>query len=375
MGIVEINWLQIVISFVAGQLALAVVPVARKWLTGFWGGVFFFVPAVRRFLRLRRFAASNEEFWALAKSAKKASDYNIPPMVTFANFKGGVGKTTVAANIIASMSRKHGLKVLVFDLDYQGSLTSILCRSIQDESKRNLLERWISTPDLEHKKLSDLVHTAQAGLPNVRVATSNYNLANVEERELIRWLINPSKDNDVRYRLIETLKRFHDEVEIFDLIVADAPPRLSLSSVNGLVATSEVIVPTEPTDLATRPIGQMLRRLMQLREMVRGKFRISGIIFNKTFRLGTLTTDETAKRKLAKDTIVDAMSGLSEAQKSAQGDVPIVLEPNINYKPSIARPDPETIVYLREDDKEVRAAFDVLAEQILANLGIASRGK
>ena len=368
-----INWWQIVISFVAGQLALAIVPVARKWLSGFWGGVFFFVPAVRRFLRLRKFAASNEEFWALAKSAKKASDYNIPPMITFANFKGGVGKTTVAANIVASLSRKHRLKVLVFDLDYQGSLTSILCRSIQDEEKKNLLARWVTDSNSEDLSFSQLIHSAQAGLPNVRVATSNYDLANVEERELIRWLINPSTKNDVRYRLIEKLKRFHDEVSHFDLIVADAPPRLSLSSVNGLVATSQVVVPTEPTDLATRPIGQMLKRLMQLREMVCGKFRVSAIIFNKTHRLGALTQDEKAKLKLAQDTVVDAMASLTTSQKSAQGQLPEILSPNIVYKPTIARPDPESIVYLREDDKEVRGAFDEITEKLLAGLGIPSK--
>ncbi|MEM9938209.1 MAG: ParA family protein [Pseudomonadota bacterium] len=369
----DINWWQILISFVAGQLALAIFPIARRWLGGFWGGVFFFVPAVRRFLRLKRFAASNEEFWALAKSSKKASDYNIPPMITFANFKGGVGKTTVAANIIASMSKAHGLKVLVFDLDYQGSLTSVLCRGIQDENRKNLLELWITESDAKNGSFSNFVHNAQASLPGVCVATSDYNIANVEERELIRWLINPSKKDDVRYRLIENLKRFHEEVQEFDLIIADAPPRLSLSSVNGLVATSQVVVPTEPTDLATRPIGQMLRRLMMLRDMVCGKFRVSAIIFNKTHNLRTLTGDEKAKQKLANDTIADALSALSECQRNAQGELPKMLAPNIRFAPKIARPDPETIAYLLEDEQKVRTAFDDLAEQLLGMLGVASK--
>ena len=359
----EINWPQIAASFIAGQIALTVVPVARRWLAGFWGAVFFFIPAVQRFLRLKRFAASDEEFWTLAKSEKAASDYNIPPMVTFANFKGGVGKTTIAANVIASIAKKHSLKVLVFDLDYQGSLTSILCRSIQNESKRNLLERWIKLED--DALFSELVHPAQASMAGVFVVTSDYNIASIEERELIRWLINPSKKDDVRYRLIEKLNRYQNDVSKFDLIIADAPPRLSLSSVNGLVATSQVIVPTEPTVLATRPIGQMVKRLMHLRTMVSGKFRVAAIIFNKTFRLGTLTRDEKAVKKLADDTVADVILGLSDVQKAAQDGLPQTLEPNIVYKPTIARPDPETLAYLRDDEVDIRHAFDRLADQIL----------
>ena len=188
-------------------------------------------------------------------------------ILTIANLKGGVGKTTLAANIGAFLSddTRWNKRVLLVDLDFQGSLSSMVLpddeRWLPPRGQDSLASRVISG-DLEPGILVSCAKASQHQ-PRLKIITAHYDLAQAENRLLIEWLLKcrnrtePSvrkalgdlmygklfKKYDVRYNLADVL---HSEAvrEAFDLIIIDCPPRLTTGTVQALCASSHLLIPT-----------------------------------------------------------------------------------------------------------------------------------
>jgi chromosome partitioning protein len=181
-------------------------------------------------------------------------------VMTIANQKGGVGKTTTAVNLAASLSQ-HGNRVLVVDLDPQGNASTALDvdHHAGIESVYNVL--------VEERSISEIV-TEVADMPGLYCVPATIDLAGAEI-ELVPLVARESR-----------LARSIDQLDMtrFDYVLIDCPPSLGLLTVNALVAAEEVLIPIQCEYYALEGLEQLLRTLELVRGHLNAKLRISTIL-------------------------------------------------------------------------------------------------
>jgi cellulose biosynthesis protein BcsQ len=207
--------------------------------------------------------------------------------IAVANLKGGVGKTTVVANAGMALARR-GKKVLLVDLDFQGSLTR-LCVNFQQlvELKRRN-ETVTALFALNGTTSADALNRVIHPIPGVELTTglcrfiaSFDDLADVELREEARWLV--MKKPDVRF-LFRSLFHQRAITEEYDYVLFDCPPRLTTTTINALGCCDGVIIPTMLDQMSAYPIGHMLDWLRRLERVSRA--RLVGIVANRAVYRG-----------------------------------------------------------------------------------------
>ncbi len=179
-------------------------------------------------------------------------------IISFSNQKGGVGKTTSAVNVAASLGIL-GHKVLVIDLDPQGNATSGvgiakkgLKNSINDVliGECNAKEAIIET---EFENLSIIP-------ANISLASAEYNLFQEEGAERI---------------MKEALEPIKNE---FDYIIIDCPPSLSMLTVNAMVASDGVVIPMQCEFYALEGLAQLTVTINRIKANYNSKLNITGIL-------------------------------------------------------------------------------------------------
>jgi len=166
-------------------------------------------------------------------------------VLTVANQKGGVGKTTSTVNLAAALA-VHGLKTLVIDLDPQGNASTALN-----------IEHRSGTPSI-YEVLIGEVSLAEASAvseqsPNLYCVPATIDLAGAE----IELVSMASRE----HRLKEALsKEVLDEIGV-DYVFIDCPPSLGLLTVNAMVAAQEVLIPIQCEYYALEGLGQLLSNI------------------------------------------------------------------------------------------------------------------
>jgi chromosome partitioning protein len=182
----------------------------------------------------------------------------LPRIFAVANQKGGVGKTTTAVNLGASLA-DLGYRVLVVDLDPQGNATTGL-----GINARNL-DASIYDVILHDVPIEDVIEPTS--LRNLFVVPATIDLAGAEI-ELV-----PVFSRELR------LRRALEAVEAdFDFVLIDCPPSLGLLTVNGLAAASEVVVPIQCEYYALEGLGQLLRNVGLVQTNLNSKLEVTTII-------------------------------------------------------------------------------------------------
>jgi cellulose biosynthesis protein BcsQ len=198
------------------------------------------------------------------------------PIVSVLNLKGGVGKTTLTAYLGWALARR-GYRVLLVDLDLQGSLSSLfypadeLARLAKDEG--HLLQHFLS--DVIRKKGIKLLDYAlpipQLNASSRLVATTD-KLAYAELSQTVRWLLRVGGTNrqwngrhDGRMILRRALhaKGLYQK---FDVILLDCPPLINLCCANALAASDYVLTPMVPSLKSVERVTPLLRRVVEIRE-------------------------------------------------------------------------------------------------------------
>jgi chromosome partitioning protein len=227
------------------------------------------------------------------------------PIILLANLKGGVGKTTIAANLAAYFERCKGERVLVIDLDHQGSLSSML---LPESARRNpkpadVVKRLIGG---DGKVISGLFspcvyirHTQR----DSRLIECDDAFANFETRLVLEWLIGDSKD-DIRYNLARVLHS-PEVQQHFDRVIIDAPPRMTTGLVNALCASTYLVVPFVLDLLSAERVGLFLRTVKRMRGQLFPHLELAGVV-------GTMKGDGTEKlRDAEQKAIAEAERGVA----------------------------------------------------------------
>lgn len=174
----------------------------------------------------------------------------------FANQKGGVAKTTSAQCLGAALS-DEGFRVLLVDLDPQGSLT--FSTGIDPDA----LEASIHDALLGRLPLKKVIQ----GTDETDVAPSNIDLAGSE----IFLLTKTGREYE--------LQRALEEVDAdYDAILIDCPPSLGILTINGLTAASEVIIPFQCEALSQRGVSQLIDTINDVRRYTNRTLKIRGIL-------------------------------------------------------------------------------------------------
>ena len=231
-------------------------------------------------------------------------------IISVANLKGGVGKTTITANLGAALAAR-GLRVLLIDLDHQSSLTTA-CSTEQEITDLKRSGRVID--DLFHDG-GDLARLNQCvtrlatptGSGQLYLAPVREEFADLEIRLMTQWHASVKPD-DVRLRLRQALhsSRLRDH---YDVVLIDCPPRLTTGSVNALAASDYVLIPVLLDDKSAQAVPRILAWLKKLQLAFCSELDILGVVGNNANPRNQLITRELAVWQALKERSRDGWGG------------------------------------------------------------------
>ncbi len=228
-------------------------------------------------------------------------------VVTVANQKGGVGKTTTVVNLAASLAGL-GRRVVVVDADPQGNATSGLGVRVGRE-RATLYEVLTREASFEEA----LVSTVLKGL---RVVPGSVDLAGIE--------VELARERDRETRLREALERTELEA---DLVLVDTPPSLGILTLNALVAAEGLLVPIQAEYYALEGVARLMATVEAVRRGLNPGLRIAGVLvtmFDARTNLAIQVADEVKRhfRGAVFSTVIPRNVRLSEAPSHG---LPVVL--------------------------------------------------
>ena len=180
-------------------------------------------------------------------------------IIAIANQKGGVGKTTTAINLSASLA-SLGKRVLALDMDPQGNMTSGLGVD-KDGVEKTVYDLIIGNVGMEECICENV-------LENLDVLPSNINLS-AAEIELI------GIDNK-EYLLKEEVDKVKDR---YDYIIIDCPPALSMLTINAMTTSDSVLVPIQCEYYALEGLSQLIHTIELVQERLNSTLEIEGVVF------------------------------------------------------------------------------------------------
>jgi chromosome partitioning protein len=202
-----------------------------------------------------------------------------PRVLTVANQKGGVGKTTTTVNLAAGLALQ-GLRVLVIDLDPQGNASTALGvpHHVDIDSVYDVL--------LDERPMSDVVQKVEK-IPNLWCVPATIDLAGAEI-ELVPLVAREA-------RLRRAIEAYLAGPEPVDYVIVDCPPSLGLLTVNALVAAEEVLIPIQCEYYALEGLGQLIKNVDMVQAHLNPRLHVSTILltmFDGRTRLSAQVADE-----------------------------------------------------------------------------------
>jgi chromosome partitioning protein len=226
-----------------------------------------------------------------------------PRILTVANQKGGVGKTTTAINLGTALAA-IGEEVLLIDLDPQGNASTGLGIDHKD--------RGISTADVLTGRATLREAIIDTSVPRLAIAPSTLDLLGVE--------LEISRDAERAIRLKKALQALGEGApeRRLSYVLIDCPPSLNLLTINALTAADAVVVPLQCEFFALEGLSQLLRTVEQVRSSLNPKLIIQGIVltmFDPRNKLSTQVVADVREfmGKKVYETIIPRNVRLSEA--------------------------------------------------------------
>ena len=210
-------------------------------------------------------------------------------IISVINQKGGVGKTTTVINLAAGLSMK-GKKILIIDLDPQGNATTGLGLSnttSSDQTIYNVLNG--------NKKISEVIQHTSFG--NLDLISSNVDLSGLE--------VETAGDSRRAFKLKEELSLIlNNSGPLYDYIIIDCPPSLSLLTIMALVASNELVVPLQTEFFALEGLTQLMKTIERIKSNLNPSLDIRGILLTMYDKRNKLSGEvETEARNYFKDKV------------------------------------------------------------------------
>ncbi len=218
-------------------------------------------------------------------------------VISLANQKGGVGKTTTSINLAAALA-KEGKKVLLIDADPQANASSGLGVDIR-ALDATIYECLVNGIDPKPA----VIHTE---VDNLDLIPSHIDLVGAE----IEMLGLSNRES--------ILKRIVEQLPGYDYVLIDCSPSLGLITVNALTASQTVIIPVQAEFFALEGIAKLLNTIKIIKSKLNPNLQIEGFLvtmYDNRLRLSTQVLDEVRKHfgKLVFDTVIPRNVRLSEA--------------------------------------------------------------
>ncbi|PTX57887.1 chromosome partitioning protein [Litoreibacter ponti] len=188
-------------------------------------------------------------------------DAKRPRIISIANQKGGVGKTTTTINLGAALAAQ-GLNVALIDLDPQGNASTGLGIEQSD--------RELTTYDLllQDTPLSDVLRETEVPGLKISPATTDLSSADLEMVTSARRI----------FLMKDALAASNTENLDLDYILIDCPPSLNLLTLNAMVASDSVLVPLQAEFFALEGLSQLMLSVREIRETANSKLRLEGVV-------------------------------------------------------------------------------------------------
>lgn len=229
-------------------------------------------------------------------------------IISVANQKGGVGKTTTTVNLSACLGAE-GKKVLLIDLDPQGNSTSGLGID-KNSCKNNLYSVLIENEDIKNCII-------ETEFKNVSICPCNMDLLGAE-------LLIDKKENK-EYILKEALKEVKDK---YDYIIIDCPPSLNYITLNAFCATDSVLIPIQCEYYALEGVSDLTTNIKIIKNSVNPLIEIEGILltmFDTRTNLSIMVADD------VKNCFPDKVFKTAIPRNTRLGEAPSFGQPIIYY--------------------------------------------
>ena len=195
-------------------------------------------------------------------------------IISVINQKGGVGKTTTVINLAAGLSMK-GKKILIIDLDPQGNATTGLGLSNTASSDTTIYSVLNG-----NKRISEVIQNTS--FENLNLITSNVDLSGLE--------VETAGDSRRAFKLKDELTLIlNDSKALYDYILIDCPPSLSLLTIMALVASDALVVPLQTEFFALEGLTQLMKTIERIKNNLNPELSIRGILLTMYDRRNKLS--------------------------------------------------------------------------------------
>jgi len=254
-----------------------------------------------------------------------------PKIISVANQKGGVGKTTTTINLAAALV-ELGYRVLVVDLDPQGNASTGLGIEMED---REFTTYELLLEDIDLGKV-----ILDTDIDNLMVVPATVDLSSAD----IELISNEKRS----FLLHDALRQTQMDSYALDYILIDCPPSLNLLTVNAMIASHSILVPLQSEFFALEGLSQLMLTIREVRQTGNPNLRIEGVVLTMYY----------ARNNLSQQVEQDARDNLGDLVFNTR----IPRNVRVSEAPSFALP-----VLSYDSGSKGAVAYRDLAKELVAN--------